>query len=817
MDKYKVICEIGKGSFGSISKIIRKSDKQILIWKQLNYEGIPDNEKLLIANEINLLREMNHPNIVKQYGTINDYKNSKLYIIMEYCEGGDLGKLILKNKQSKKLIDEKLIWSILIQLLRALDYIHNKKILHRDIKPSNIFFDNNFNIKLGDFGLSKRIYNEYSNTFIGTPLYLSPEVLEIKPYNAKSDIWALGCTLYELATFVRPYEASNMNILLGKIKNGLPQRINMTYSNQLWNMISKMLTYDYNKRPSSLELIEEYNRVFAPNQYINNNKEDIQKKWQELNLYKQRIEKELKEKELKIESREYLINVKEAKLIEKEKELKEIQEKLEKQKKEQNEKEIQLAMKEKELNEKERRIKEFNEKSQNIDNIFQENNNGNNNQNNFKNHPNIKNNKQMNLNENQDDIESKLTLDMVNNFLNSNRDNSFNNLDEDDDNNNYINNNYQQNKISEDDPSQYLNYKNNKIFPKIGLENKVNTPYLNAILNILGNIEELSLYFLNPIKIEYFDNKKIEMPLTYEIKNFFQNYYPKQNNIMGNNNYNPSSLLLKIKRSTKNELTNPNFFLKDLFSSLNSELIPQYKDKEFSIIKKFDKQNSINESIKLFEEKNKSPIFDIFNFYKICESKCFNCNNNSKEKYIHKDVSYLYLKYSFTFKLNISDCYSSLEKKGNYMTIEECLTYQSQKYKESQKSLCQECEQHKYIISKIYSSPKIFLFLLDRGNNLDENNNDLLNIPFLIEEQLNLKEFIENKDSPTKYILIGIVSIKLDEKKYIAICKSSIDNNWYYFNDSKTEKIEYDNVFKTINNNNYYAPCILAYKSINDI
>ena len=835
MDKYEVIGEIGKGSFGSISKIIRKNDKQVLIWKELKYEGIPDKEKQLIANEINLLREMNHPNIVKQYGTINDYNNSKLYIIMEYCDGGDLGKLILKNKLSKKLIDEKLIWEAFIQTLRALDYIHNKKkILHRDIKPSNIFYDKEFNFKLGDFGLSKRFYNEYSNTFIGTPLYMSPEVLEMKPYNVKSDIWALGCTLYELAAFVRPYEASNMNILLDKIKKGLPQRIDGAYSNQLWNMISKMLTYDYKKRPSSLELIEEYNRIYVPKNNINNNNDDIQKNWEEFNLYKKNIEKELKEKELKLKSKEYILNIKETELIKKEKELKEMQEKLEEQKMEQNAKEMKLKMKEKELNEKERKL--------NNDYL-----------------PNLKNNKQKKLNHNQDDNEVEFTFDIVNKFLKSNRENNFNNLDEDmydnnyyfnknsnnnignndnnnnnnnndnnsnnnninnnNENNNIINNNdninnYQQNKLPKNGPIQYLFYKNNKLFPQIGLQNNENISYLNVILNIFGNTEELAFYFLNPIKIAYFDNKRNIMPLSYEIKNFFQNYYPQRNNRMNNNPYDPSSLISKVKRSKKNELTNPIYFIKDIFSSLNSELIPKYKDKEISIIKKFDKENSINDSIKLLEEKNKSPIFDLFNFYKINESKCNQCN---KISYIHTNISYLYLKNSFTFKLDISGYYSYLENKEQGMTIEECLNYQLQMPKESHKFICQECKQHKSIISKIYSSPKIFIFLLDRGENFDENNNELLKIPFLIEEKLNLQKFIEKKNSPTNYELIGIISMQLRDKKYIANCKSSIDNNWYYFNDINVQKIEYDNVIKSNNNNNYYVPCILVYKSINDI
>ena len=234
MDKYEVICEIGKGCFGHVSKIIRKSDKQILIWKELNYEGIPDKEQQFIINEINILKEMNHPNIVKQYETIKDERNSKLYIVMEYCDGEDLEKLISKYKFRKQYLNEEFIWDILFQALIALNYIHNeKKILHRDIKPSNIFIDKDFNIKLGDFGLSKKFINEYSNTIIGTPIYMSPELLERKSYNVKTDIWALGCSIYELATFSTPYKAPNMDALLNKIQNGLPQRIDKAYSDEL--------------------------------------------------------------------------------------------------------------------------------------------------------------------------------------------------------------------------------------------------------------------------------------------------------------------------------------------------------------------------------------------------------------------------------------------------------------------------------------------------------------------------------------------------------------------------------------------------------
>ena len=379
MDKYEVVGEIGKGCFGRVSKIIRKTDNQILIWKELNYEGIPDKEQQLIENEINILKEMNHPNIVNQYEIIKDERNSKLYIVMEYCDGEDLEKLILKYKLMKRYLNEEFIWDILFQALIALNYIHNeKKILHRDIKPNNIFLDKDWNVKLGDFGLSKKFLSEYSNTIIGTPIYMSPELLERKPYNVKTDIWALGCSIYELATFSTPYEAPNMNILLNKIRNGLPQRIDKTYSDELWNIISKMLTYDYNKRPSSLQLIDDCCRIFV---LKNRFKSDYyyQKKWEELCSIKQQLDKkqieqqkkdeDQRKKEKMIDNREYSVKIFEEKLKIKEQELnKEKKELEEKYKKfiEEKKKELKEIQKEKE-----KKMKEFN--NQEIINKNQEN------------------------------------------------------------------------------------------------------------------------------------------------------------------------------------------------------------------------------------------------------------------------------------------------------------------------------------------------------------------------------------------------------------------------------------------------------------
>ena len=134
-----------------------------------------------------------------------------------------------------------------IQISLGLAYIHSKNILHRDLKPMNIFLKKNNLIKIGDLGVAKMLQtNTKAITYIGTPYYLSPEVCEGKPYNSKSDVWALGCILYELCTFKKPFNAFNQAALCMKIIEGKYKPINKIennpkYSKNLENMINGML------------------------------------------------------------------------------------------------------------------------------------------------------------------------------------------------------------------------------------------------------------------------------------------------------------------------------------------------------------------------------------------------------------------------------------------------------------------------------------------------------------------------------------------------------------------------------------------------
>jgi NIMA (never in mitosis gene a)-related kinase len=304
-----------------------------------------EKEKEQIVSEVNILRELKHPNIVRYYDRIIDKKHSRIYIIMEYCEGGDLNQLIKRCKKTGEFIAEDIIWKIFTQVLLAIHVIHNHKegkILHRDIKPSNIFLDKDNNVKLGDFGLSRELSDQskFAYSHVGTPYYMSPEQIDETKYNEKSDIWSLGCFLYELTTFHPPFEAKNQIMLAMRIKSGKVEKINKRYSEELWRVITWMLTVNYNNRPSSEELLN------IPEVCIRLREKRIKDTLYKLKMFEEKLN--IRDKEQK--AKEEQLNEKEKNLKKKENELKEKEEEL-------KEKEIELKEKENELKEKEKKIK----------------------------------------------------------------------------------------------------------------------------------------------------------------------------------------------------------------------------------------------------------------------------------------------------------------------------------------------------------------------------------------------------------------------------------------------------------------------------
>ncbi|XP_064190479.1 serine/threonine-protein kinase Nek1 [Anguilla rostrata] len=238
MDKYSRINKIGEGSFGKAILVKSKEDGKQYVIKEIGISRMSSKEREESRKEVAVLGNMSHPNIVRYRESFEE--SGCLYIVMDYCEGGDLFRRI--NAQKGVLFPEDQILDWFVQICLALKHVHDRKILHRDIKSQRIHLI---------VGLpSPHSTVELARTCIGTPYYLSPEICENKPYNNKSDIWALGCVLYEMCTLKHAFEAGNMKNLVLKIIRGSYPPVPQQYSPDLRGLLGLLFKRSPRERPS---------------------------------------------------------------------------------------------------------------------------------------------------------------------------------------------------------------------------------------------------------------------------------------------------------------------------------------------------------------------------------------------------------------------------------------------------------------------------------------------------------------------------------------------------------------------------------------
>lgn len=272
---YEPIQTIGSGSFGKIARIRRRSDGNCnLVWKELDFTNMTTFEKKQVRTEINILHSLSkkrNPCIVQYHENITDM-SGKTFIIMDYCRNGDLASYIESHKCNGTWTPESFIWKVLGQMTSALFECHRHKksddnanntimstIIHRDIKPANILLDRSMNTKLCDFGLATEVLGVNTHPTInyepeegicGTPFYMAPERVNRCNYDERSDIWSLGCVLYELAALRHPFMAENETELASKINTGVYPEIPRSYSSDLRSTCAWMLRLDMTRRPT---------------------------------------------------------------------------------------------------------------------------------------------------------------------------------------------------------------------------------------------------------------------------------------------------------------------------------------------------------------------------------------------------------------------------------------------------------------------------------------------------------------------------------------------------------------------------------------
>ena len=302
---YKLFNVIGKGSFGEVYLTKKGDNPEYFATKRIDskYLKNPFTKKYLI-NEISILKELNHPNIIRLIDFIQSSNHSN--VIMEYCNGGSLSQIL---EQYGKPFPIEIIQYFMRQIVDGLKYIHSKNIIHRDIKLDNILVNfktiedkNNLNllsseIKIIDFGLSIKLgEGENANTYVGSPINMDPIILnkykkaggfeKLLSYNEKADIWSLGTICYKMLTSYNPFNEDNIEDLIEKIKQGyynIPTNINL--SKEIISFINGMLQYQGEFRLTAEELSQHDFLIKNVNEFTPINLQDISDKMNGINIF----------------------------------------------------------------------------------------------------------------------------------------------------------------------------------------------------------------------------------------------------------------------------------------------------------------------------------------------------------------------------------------------------------------------------------------------------------------------------------------------------------------------------------------------------
>ena len=243
LDEYDVIKAIGKGKFAIVYRARHRATGTYVAIKLVKTADMPEKKRNKCLKEVRLLASLDHSNIIRCFQSF--VLDSNLFLVLEWAEAGDLKRQIRKANERSSRFHERLIWSYFSQLADAVAHMHEHRIMHRDLKPANIFLTAQAKVKVGDLGLGRHFSEKTEHVFskVGTPLYMSPEVLQGGGYDWKSDVWSLGCILYELAVLKSPFKEPGLKLygLFKKITRGVFEPVPDHYSPVLRELTSRMI------------------------------------------------------------------------------------------------------------------------------------------------------------------------------------------------------------------------------------------------------------------------------------------------------------------------------------------------------------------------------------------------------------------------------------------------------------------------------------------------------------------------------------------------------------------------------------------------
>lgn len=251
---YVKIQDIGQGSYGK-AVLCQDREGKLYVMKLIDISRMDTKQRSDAVNEVRVLSSLKHPYIVSYRESFCEGRN--LAIVMDYADGGDLHQRIRKMRHEGRVFGEDRVLRWFTEATLALKYLHDKYVLHRDLKSQNLFLTSQDRLRLGDFGISKVLESTaaFAMTAIGTPYYLSPEICMEQPYSFASDVWSLGCVLYELAALRVPFDAPSLQVLVQKITRG-PAPSLPAYSPEMRQLCGDLLHRDQTQRPSAQEILQ---------------------------------------------------------------------------------------------------------------------------------------------------------------------------------------------------------------------------------------------------------------------------------------------------------------------------------------------------------------------------------------------------------------------------------------------------------------------------------------------------------------------------------------------------------------------------------
>ena len=266
---YEVSRKIGEGGYGRIflgRRVTSSPDAPEVVLKQVKLPA-KKSEREMCLREVSIMKGVHHPCILECVESF--IHRDSVYIVMPHCSGGDLASLLARQRKRGRRLPESIVLDWFAQIVLGVEYLHSHNTLHRDLKSQNVFLRRDHlpgggapgrsRVALGDFGVARELQLDKvaARTFIGTPIFMSPEMFRHAPYGHKADMWALGCILYEMMALVEPFRAKSMEGLARRVQHGAPARLPDQYGKHIRDVAYDLLSKNPDERPSARELIRD--------------------------------------------------------------------------------------------------------------------------------------------------------------------------------------------------------------------------------------------------------------------------------------------------------------------------------------------------------------------------------------------------------------------------------------------------------------------------------------------------------------------------------------------------------------------------------